>query len=178
MKRYILLVAIICLILSGCAVDDPKTMGSIGLDDPMATWDPFVGGFEYSPSRIFLQVVDGGEKPVYNIAYRHKDETVEILEPDVSSYSSWKLVGQRLYFVSGETLYAMDIPGGEHSIFEIDRQKYVGVLNILDIAGDQLLCGAEKWEKNTDPMYVGDYQPVDTKIMVKLDFTDYFEVPA
>lgn len=178
MKRFVISAILISLLLCGCSFisavpTDDTTLEST--KDPIETWNPFVGGFEYSAGRIFLQVIDGGEKPIYNIAYRHRDESVEVLEPDVSSYTTWKLVDQRLYFVSGETLYAMELPGGEHSIFEIDRQAYPGVLSILDIDGDYLLCGAEKWEKNTDPLFLGDRVRVDTRIWVKLDFSEYHE---
>ncbi len=178
MKRYILLALIICLLFSGCTVAEPGGVESAAVEttaDPITTWDPFIGGFEYSAGRIFLQVIEGGEIPVYNIAYRHRDETIEVLEDMVSSYATWKLVGQRLYFVSGETLYAMDLPGGEHCIFEVDSQEYPGILRILVMEGDWLLCGAEKWEKNTDPMVLGDRVRVDTRIWVKLDFSAYYE---
>ena len=174
MNKLICYMIALAVMLSGCAVTQTVEQPTTTVN-PMATWDPFVGGFEYESERIFLQDVDGGEKIDYNIAYRHRDESVEILEADVSQYATWKLVDQKLYFVSGSTLYVKELPDGELSHLEMDHQKYNGVLRILKLEDDMLLCGAEKWEKNTDPSCIADYVPVDTRIWVRLDFSEYYE---
>ena len=180
LKRLLSLVLVFVMLLSGCAVADVEMTENASVEttlDPMATWDPFVGGFEYVPGRIYLETVDNEEYIQYNIAYRHKDETVEILVEDVSRYSTWKLVDQRLYYVAWDGLYAKDLPDGLQSFLEIDHQQYVGVSSILDIQGDQLLCGAKKWVKNTDPAVSGAPTQADTQIWVKLDFSEYKENP-
>ncbi len=177
-KYYILFALVVCLLFSGCTVAEPEVMESTAPEttaNPLETWDPFVGGFEYSAGRIFLDAVDGGEKIDYNISYRHKDETIEILEKDVSRYTTWKLVDQRLYFASWDNLYAKDLPDGELTHLVIDRQKYVRVSSILDMQDDQLLCGAQKWEQTTDSASSTGQYPVDTQIWVKLDFSEYCE---
>lgn len=174
MNKLICYFIVLVILLSGCAEVETDVQPTTTVD-PLATWDPFVGGFEYSADRIFLDALDGGEKIDYNISYRHKDESIEILEKDVSPDATWKLVDQRLYFVSWDNLYAKDLPDGELTHLEIDRQKYMRISGILDMQDGQLLCGAQKWVKNTDPMVLGDQVQADTRIWVKLDFSEYYE---
>ncbi len=179
MKRYIFLALTICLFFSGCSVAAPVSTESTAADttaNPLETWNPFAGGFEYSAGRIFLDSVDAGEKIDYNISYRHKDETIEIIVADVSEYCTWKLVDQVLYFASWDGLYAKNLTDGIQTHLQLDREAYLGVFSVLEVKEDQLLCGAKKWVPTTDPVSITGKQDVDTRIWVKLDFSEYYEV--
>ena len=60
----------------------------------------------------------------------------------------------------------------------MEKRIRVGIFGLgrgLNNAKSMLLCGAEKWEKNTDPSCIADYVPVDTRIWVRLDFSEYYE---
>lgn len=111
----------------------------------------------------------------YNLAYKYRDGSIEILIDNVSEYTTFKLIDQRLYYVAWGTLYARDLPDGENLIFDLDRSKYARVVTILDVQEDHLYCGVEKWESTSDPTSLDGKILVGSRIFVDLNFNEYYE---
>ena len=176
MKR-IAMVALLCLLLNGCTYTKPniETMDEQTENVQISQWNPFVGSFEYDADRIFLQSVVYPEITEYNLAYKHRDGTVEVLVDNVSEDTTYRLINQRLFYIAFGTLYARDLPGGENCIFHIDSKKYTRVVTILDIQDGWLYCGAEKRQQTSDPTSLDGKILVGTRIFVSLDFEQYYE---
>lgn len=178
MKTIVWLIVVLSLLCGGCGYE-PDDNSDVILPSESYLDDPFVGGFTYNKADFFLEKEVTPMIDNYYISYRHKDGTIERLVDYVEANATWRVIDDKLYFSPGNGLSVLTLSDKSISAMVFPKEApHYDVTNILDVQDQWLYCGGIKYKELEDEDALPGLHVVETRLFVKLDFSDFYEEDA
>ena len=175
MKKLLCVFVLLFTFCSACGYVPDNHQSDI-LPSSSVSDDPFVGGFTYEKENVFLEKEETPMIDNYYISYRHRDGSIERLVEYVEADASWRVVEDKLYFCPGDGLSVLSFSNKMVTAMVFPNEDpHYGVTGILDVEGEWLYCGGMKYVDPEDKSVASGPYIVDTRLYVKLDFSEFYE---
>jgi hypothetical protein len=170
MKKLLYCALACLLLLAGC---DGATISNEGTNTEPAFEEAPV----YDESQFFIKTVEYQEADEHYICYRHPDGTVtEIVEMGIQE-NPFYIVGERIYYTQGDTLYSVDFTGGDVKTLFDGSEENISFNTIDRVDGEWLYCSGTKTKYiYGDPVALDGPHRVPIKTKVKTDFSEFSEI--